>query len=97
MEPGDTCNLEFAALIEDSEIAENLDDGVVKLDEVLILRVQNGRDHFLPVQGKWQKSSLDRSIDKIKRLPEDGMRMLQQQKPTGNSKGGFLAALRGSE
>jgi inositol polyphosphate 5-phosphatase INPP5B/F len=86
LEPGDTCNAEFTIMVESRELARDLDDDVVKLDDVLILRVLNGKDHFLPVVGRWQRSSLDRAIEKIRHLPEDGIRRLQQQKPVGSSK-----------
>jgi hypothetical protein len=97
LEPGDTCNVELVALVDDHELARDLDDEVVKLDEVLILRVQNGRDHFIPVQGKWQKSSLDRSIDKIKHFPEEQIRKLQLQKPVSSAKTGLFSTFRSSE
>jgi inositol polyphosphate 5-phosphatase INPP5B/F len=97
LEPGDTCNIEFVAMVDSHQLAHDLNDDVIKLDDVLILRVQNGRDHFLPMSGRWQRSSLDRSIDKIKHIPEEGMRKLQQQKLTGSPKSGFFSTFRGSE
>jgi inositol polyphosphate 5-phosphatase INPP5B/F len=97
LEPGDTCNVELVALVDDHELARDLDDEIVKLDEVLILRVQNGRDHFIPVQGKWMKSSLDRSMDKIKHFPEDQIRKLQLQKPASSAKTGLFSTFRTSE
>jgi hypothetical protein len=97
LEPGDTCNIEFIAAVDSHSLAHDLDDEVVKLDDVLILRVKNGRDHFLPVVGKWQRSSIERSLDKIKHIPEDGFRKLQQQKPIGSPKPGFFSTFRGNE
>ncbi|KAF2668965.1 DNase I-like protein [Microthyrium microscopicum] len=84
LEPGDVVNLELVARVEAMAMARDLDDGVMRLDDVLILRVRDGRDHFLPVQGTWVRSSLERSIDALKRLPEDGIRKLQNQKPIGS-------------
>lgn len=84
IEPGDACTIEFIARVEAIDLADALGDGMVTLDDVLILRVQNGRDHFLPVQARWVRSSLDRSIDKLKRIPEDGLRKLQSQKPSSS-------------
>lgn len=89
LQPGDVCNIEFVARVEAMDLAKDLNDGVLKLDDVLILRVRDGRDHFLPVTGHWVKSSLDRAADALKRLPEESMRKLQHQKPEGTSKIGF--------
>jgi inositol polyphosphate 5-phosphatase INPP5B/F len=84
IEPGDACTIEFTARVEPLHIAPDVfgDSGIVTLDDVLILRVHNGRDHFVPVQARCARSSLDRSIDKLKHLPEDGLRKLQSQKPS---------------
>jgi hypothetical protein len=57
------------------------------LEEVLVLRVANGRDHFIPVRARWLQSSLGRSIDRLIRIPEGGIRKLQGQKPDGSKKG----------
>jgi hypothetical protein len=85
IEPGDACTIELTARVEPLHIAPAdvfADSGVVPLDDVLILRVRGGRDHFVPVQARCVRSSLDRSIDKLKHLPEDGLRKLQSQKPS---------------
>ncbi|KAF2404186.1 DNase I-like protein [Trichodelitschia bisporula] len=53
IEPGEVCEVELTARVEGVETVKKLNEGVVKLDDVLILRVEGGRDHFLPVQGEW--------------------------------------------
>jgi len=49
----------------------------------LILRVQNGKDHFLPITGKLVHSGLERSIKKLDKIAEGGIRKLQHQKLEG--------------
>ena len=56
LEPGDACNLDLGIRVEMGDLAEDLNEGSAKLDDILILRVQNGRDHFLAVSGKWVHS-----------------------------------------
>jgi phosphatidylinositol-bisphosphatase len=43
-------------------------------DEILILRVAGGRDHFLPIRGTFLPSAFGRSIDQLIRIPEGGVR-----------------------
>jgi phosphatidylinositol-bisphosphatase len=77
LQPGEACSVDFIVKIDTPELAKDLNDGVVHLDDILIMRVENGRDHFLPVVGKWQQSSIDRM--------KNSLRKLQSQKPTGGS------------
>ncbi|KAF2490423.1 DNase I-like protein [Lophium mytilinum] len=82
IEPAEVCNVELKLKVENIELVRELNDGVATLDDVLVLRVENGRDHFLPVRGRWLSSSFGRSIDKLIRIPEGGIRKLQRQKPS---------------
>ena len=87
LEPGDAVNVEFAIRISDMDQVRSLNDRRSKIEDVLVLRVHNGRDHFLPIKGTWLQSSFGRSIDKLIRLPEGGVRRLQHQRPDGSSHG----------
>ncbi|KAF2811095.1 DNase I-like protein [Mytilinidion resinicola] len=82
IEPAEVCNVELKLKVELIELVRELNEGVATLDDVLVLRVENGRDHFLPVRGRWLSSSFGRSIDKLIRIPEGGIRKLQRQKPS---------------
>ena len=84
LEPGDTTNVELTVHIKNIEQVRNLNEGLSTVEDVLVLRVNNGRDHFLPVRGMWLRSSYGRSLDK---LLEDGIRKLQHQKPDRSSQG----------
>ncbi|KAF2730326.1 DNase I-like protein [Polyplosphaeria fusca] len=82
LEPADVVNVELKLKIAVTELVQNLNEGTATLDDILVLRVQQGRDHFLPVRGRWMQSAFARSIDKLIRIPEGGIRKLQHQKPS---------------
>ncbi|MCJ1304498.1 hypothetical protein MMC08_007311 [Hypocenomyce scalaris] len=85
LEPGDALNLELTLRITDLEQVRRLNEGLERIDDVLVLRVTNGRDHFIPIRGAWLQSSFGRSIDKLIRIPEGGVRRLQHQRPDGSN------------
>ena len=87
LEPGDAANVEVIIHVTDMAQVKRLNDNVENLDDNLIFRVKNGRDYFLPVRGTWLDSSLGRSLDKLVRIPEGGVRRLQRQQPDGGSHG----------
>ncbi|KAF2854299.1 DNase I-like protein [Plenodomus tracheiphilus IPT5] len=79
--PADVLNVELKLKIESVTAVRDLNEGEPVLDEVLVMRVENGRDHFLPVRAQWLPSVLARSIDKLIKIPEGGIRKLQNQTP----------------
>lgn len=81
LEPGNVCVVSLIIRILDHTLAQLLNEGIKKLDDILVLRVENGRDHFIPVRGKWLRTSVGQSISKLIRIPEGGIRKLQGQKP----------------
>ncbi|MCJ1289875.1 hypothetical protein MMC34_001408 [Xylographa carneopallida] len=85
LEPGDTTSANLTVHITDMDQVRSLNEGRSNIEDVLVLRVQNGRDHFLPLHGLWLQSSLGRSLEKFTRIPEGGVRRLQHQKPDGSS------------
>lgn len=86
IEPGETASLELEVRIFDMALVHALNERRRGLDDILVLRVEGGRDHFIPVRAKWLDTSLGRSIDKLIRIPEGGMRKLQHQRPDSSSK-----------
>ncbi|KAL0262149.1 hypothetical protein SLS55_003588 [Diplodia seriata] len=84
LEPGDACNIDMVLKVDDMGLVRQLNDGKAQLEEILVLRVSDGRDHFLQVRASWLQTSLARSIDKLIRIPEGGIRKLQGQIPEGN-------------
>lgn len=81
LEPGDALNVELTVHIKDIDQVRSLNEGTSNIEDVLVLRVHGGRDHFLPVRGTWLQSSFGRSLDKLIRIPEGGVRRLQHQQP----------------
>jgi phosphatidylinositol-bisphosphatase len=86
LEPAEVCNAELKLKMSDLGLVGDLNDGISTLDEILLLRVHEGRDHFLPIRGNWQQSALSRTVDKLSRIPEGGIRKLQGQKPDSNER-----------
>jgi hypothetical protein len=94
LEPGDVCDIEFSVFVDDPETARSLNDGAARLDDVLILRVQDGRDHFLPVQGRWTRSKLDAVVEALKQPLQ---RAATEPPKPSSVYAGIFAAFRGSE
>ncbi|KAJ8115963.1 hypothetical protein OPT61_g2504 [Boeremia exigua] len=82
--PAEVINAELKLKLKDVGSVRNLNDETQSLDEVLVLRVENGRDHFLPLRGQWQSSALARTVDKLIKIPEGGIRKLQHQSPSAS-------------
>jgi phosphatidylinositol-bisphosphatase len=81
LEPADVLNAELKLKVDSVQLVQQLNEGTASLDDILVLRVQGGRDHFLPIRAHWQQSSLSRTIDKLIKIPEGGIRKLQHQEP----------------
>ena len=82
--PAEVINAELKLKLKDVGSVHNLNNESQSLDEVLVLRVENGRDHFLPLRGRWQPSALARTVDKLIKIPEGGIRKLQHQSPSAS-------------
>jgi phosphatidylinositol-bisphosphatase len=80
LEPGDTVNATLEAFVGDVSSIKSLNDGTVKLDDILVLRVTDGRDHFIPIRGSWLQSCFGRSVDELIRVPEGGIGALPAPK-----------------
>ncbi|KAL2013741.1 hypothetical protein VTN00DRAFT_1266 [Thermoascus crustaceus] len=84
--PGETANVELKVHIKDIDHVRSLNSGEAKVEDILVLRVLNGRDHFIPVYGKWLPSCFGRSLDDLTRMPEGGARSLGAT-PSAESQG----------
>lgn len=85
LEPGDVANVELTLHINDVDLVRRLNDNEETLEDVLVLRIHNGRDYFLPIRGRWLQSIFGRSINKLVRIPEGGVRKLQHQRPDSSA------------
>lgn len=75
--PGETKYVHLYVEVQEFKLVRRLNDGKVRLDDVLVLRVKEGRDYFLPVSGLWMQSSFARSLDELVSVPEGGIRQMQ--------------------
>ncbi|KAI4130879.1 MAG: hypothetical protein LQ347_003208, partial [Umbilicaria vellea] len=84
LDPGDALTVTLTLHIADLDQVRRLNEHHAHLDDVLVLRVSRGRDHFIPIHATWLASAFGRSIDKLIRIPEGGVRKLQHQRPDGS-------------
>ncbi|KXT00345.1 hypothetical protein AC578_5875 [Pseudocercospora eumusae] len=80
LEPGETAHVELELKIKDVADVADL-NYKSEIEDILVLRVENGRDHFIPIRARWLESSLTRTVDTLCRIPEGGIRKLQGQVP----------------
>lgn len=80
--PGEIANIEITAHVQDFATARLLNRNHVKLEEILILRVSNGPDHFICASGKWLPTCFGRSVAELTRMPEAGARSLEAAPPS---------------
>lgn len=74
LEPGETVNMRFEVFVGDVAFARMLNDGAGILEDVLVLRVYDGRDYFLPVRAVWSPTCIGRSVEELIRVPDGGIR-----------------------
>ncbi|KAL2152263.1 hypothetical protein VTH82DRAFT_5447 [Thermothelomyces myriococcoides] len=84
LEPGETLNAVLEVQVTDIAHSRMLNEGQPTLEDVLVLRVTDGRDHFIPVRASWAPTCIGRSVDELVRVPDGGIRAfalsLSQQK-----------------
>ncbi|RFU73522.1 phosphatidylinositol polyphosphate phosphatase [Trichoderma arundinaceum] len=80
LEPGETALAIIEARVSEIPHVRALNDASCKLEDVLVLRVEGGKDHFVPVHGTWLPSCFGRSIDELIRVPEYGIRKFVKEK-----------------
>ncbi|KAJ5833542.1 hypothetical protein N7474_001853 [Penicillium riverlandense] len=74
--PGEVANVDLTAHVHDIGLVRLLNAQKVKLEEILVLHVDNGRDHFISVAGHWLPTCFGCSVDELTRMPESGARSL---------------------
>jgi hypothetical protein len=91
LEPGETVQAILKAHVSEVAQARMLNDGSARLEEVLVLRVTGGRDHFIPVRATWSPTVIGRSIEELVRVPDGGLRLFA--KTQAEEAGGRLASI----
>ncbi|KAJ5908282.1 hypothetical protein N7495_000964 [Penicillium taxi] len=74
--PGEVANVVVTAFVRSIEHVRLLNIRKAKLEEILVLHVDNGRDHFISVSGNWLPTCFGCSVDELTRMPEAGARSL---------------------
>lgn len=80
--PGELAVIEITICVRDIPFVRLLNDAQVKLEEVLVLRVKDGRDHFISAYGRWIPTAFGRSLEELTRMPEAGARSLTSSSST---------------
>ncbi|KND89352.1 Inositol polyphosphate 5-phosphatase OCRL-1 [Tolypocladium ophioglossoides CBS 100239] len=80
LEPGETVLAHIEAQVAAMFHLRALNDGQAKIEDVLVLRVEDGRDHFIPLRGTWLPTCFGRSIDELIRVPDGGIRKFVRDK-----------------
>ncbi|KAF7545186.1 hypothetical protein G7Z17_g9373 [Cylindrodendrum hubeiense] len=80
LDPGDTVLVLLEIQISAIPHIRALNEGLSKIEDVLVLRIEDGRDHFIPVRGTWKPTCLGRSISELIRIPDGGIRRFLLEK-----------------
>ncbi|KAL2162939.1 hypothetical protein VTH06DRAFT_6775 [Thermothelomyces fergusii] len=91
LEPGETLAAVLEAQITDVAHSRILNEGQPTLEDVLVLRVTDGRDHFIPVRATWAPTCIGRSVDELVRVPDGGIRAFALS--LSEQKGGRVGAI----
>lgn len=76
LHPGEVANIDVTAHVRRIEHVRLLNLKKAKLEEILVLHVDSGRDHFITACGKWLPTCFGCSVDELTRMPEAGARHL---------------------
>ncbi|KAM0249296.1 hypothetical protein ACHAP5_002948 [Fusarium lateritium] len=80
LDPGETASVLLELQVSAIPHIRALNEARSKIEDVLVLRIEDGRDHFIPVRGTWQPSCLGRSIAELIRIPDGGIRKFVEKK-----------------
>ncbi|KAJ5524229.1 hypothetical protein N7494_010879 [Penicillium frequentans] len=86
--PGEVANVDVTAHVRNIEQVRLLNLKKVKVEEILVLHVDSGRDHFISVTGHWLPTCFGCSVDELTRMPEEGARSLDKKETSQSSQTG---------
>ncbi|KAJ5576007.1 hypothetical protein N7535_002933 [Penicillium sp. DV-2018c] len=84
LQPGEVANVDVTAHVKNIHHIRLLNAGKLKLEDILVLHVDGGRDHFVSVHGKWLPTCFGCSIEELTRMPEGGARSLTESHTPGS-------------
>ncbi|KAF3396187.1 Type I inositol polyphosphate 5-phosphatase 8 [Penicillium rolfsii] len=79
LHPGEVANIDVTAHVRSIEHVRLLNLKRATLEEILVLHVDSGRDHFISACGKWLPTCFGCSVDELTRMPEEGARHLNSE------------------
>ncbi|KAI2643720.1 type II inositol-1,4,5-trisphosphate 5-phosphatase [Xylaria nigripes] len=85
LEPGETVNAFIEIEVQDLKQLQSLNEKPIVLEDVLVLRIVDGRDHFIPIRATWQSSCFGRSLEELIRIPTGGIAAFMKQRPNMGS------------
>ncbi|KAI0814728.1 type II inositol-1,4,5-trisphosphate 5-phosphatase [Xylaria sp. FL0064] len=85
LDPGETVNAVIEVEVSDLKQLQALNEKPTQLEDVLVLRVVDGRDHFIPIRASWRPSCFGRSLEELIRIPKGGITALIKQRPKTGS------------
>ncbi|RPA79911.1 DNase I-like protein [Ascobolus immersus RN42] len=71
LEPGDTLTARISLRVSTYPLLDALNRAREFLDDVLVFRVEGGRDVFLMITGQWQQTCLGRTLAELVTIPEN--------------------------
>ncbi|KAI5917460.1 type II inositol-1,4,5-trisphosphate 5-phosphatase [Camillea tinctor] len=83
LEPGETVTAIIQIEVHNLTQVQRLNAETTQLEDVLVLRVADGRDHFVPIRADWRPSCFGRSLEELIRLPRGGIRALVKERQMG--------------
>ncbi|KAJ8126210.1 hypothetical protein O1611_g7428 [Lasiodiplodia mahajangana] len=85
LEPGETVSAVIEIEISDLKQLQGLNETPTQLEDVLVLRVADGRDHFISIRATWRPSCFGRSLEELIRIPKGGISALMKERPNTGS------------
>ena len=76
LSPGETRTIQLIIEVSDPDFVSRLNNRGAQLEDVLILRVKDGRDHFIPIKAIWLPTCFCRSLDELVLAPDGGVRCI---------------------
>ena len=86
--PGESVQVQLSLCVCDIDFVRDLNRGKTDIEDILVLRVTNGRDQFISVKGQWLPTCFGFSLSELTRIPEGGIRQLDKTQLSHLNEGG---------
>jgi hypothetical protein len=79
LSPGESVQVQLVLRVQEIEFVRRLNRMEANIDDIIVLRVNNGRDHFISIRGTWLPTCFGLSLSELTRIPEGGVRQLNSK------------------